>query len=122
MGPGTVAWSVAMPLGMQAVLRWIPASGTFFCEDLVMKKFLQAFLKRLPLIQIEQLSVNGERMYASTGKLPLGVLPRKSVVRITDRHNITSAVYHGHKAINQTDKTKSAMVTSYWLQIFVYRI
>ena len=37
----------------------------------------------------------------STGKQPLAGLPRNSVVRITDRPNMTSAVYCGHKAINQ---------------------
>ena len=26
--------TVAMPLGMQATLKSVPASGTFFCEDL----------------------------------------------------------------------------------------
>ena len=31
----------------------------------------------------------------STGKLSLGGLPRNSVVRITDRPDMTSAVYHG---------------------------
>ena len=40
----------------------------------------------------------------STGKLPLGGLPRNSVVRITDHPNMTSAVYCGCKAINQTNK------------------
>ena len=38
----------------------------------------------------------------STGKLPLGGLPRDSVVRIADRLDMTSAVYHGRKAKNQT--------------------
>ena len=38
----------------------------------------------------------------STGKLHPGVLPRNSVVRITDHPDMTSAVYHGHKARNQT--------------------
>ena len=57
-----------------------------------MKIFLQPF--SLPLIQEEHLSVNGERMYANTGKLPLGSLPRNNVVRINDRPDLTSAVYH----------------------------
>ena len=40
-----------------------------------------------------------------TGKLSLGVggLPRNSVVRISDHPNMTSAVYHGCKATNQTN-------------------
>ena len=37
----------------------------------------------------------------STGEMPLGGLPRNSVVRITDRPNMTSAVYCGRKASNQ---------------------
>ena len=56
---GSVARSVAMPLGMQAVPRLIYLSGTFFHEDLVMKILL------LLLIEEEQLSVNGERVYAT---------------------------------------------------------
>ena len=43
----------------------------------------------------------------STGKLPLEGLPKNSVVRITDRPDMTSAVYHGHKASNQTIKQNS---------------
>ena len=39
-----------------------------------------------------------------TGKLPLGSLPRNSVVRITERPDMTSAVYHGCKVTNQTKK------------------
>ena len=41
----------------------------------------------LPLIQEEQLSANGERMLR-TGKLPLGGLPRNSVVRLTDQFTV----------------------------------
>ena len=37
----------------------------------------------------------------STSKLPLGGLPRNSVVRITDRPDMTSAVYHGCRATNK---------------------
>ena len=39
-----VLWLVAMRLGMQLVLRLIPASGTFFHEGLVMKIFLMTIL------------------------------------------------------------------------------
>ena len=39
-----------------------------------------------------------------TDKLPLGGLPRNSVVRITDCPDMTSAVYCVRKAINQTNK------------------
>ena len=45
----------------------------------------------------------------STGNLPRGGLPRNSVVRITDRPDMTSAVYHGRKALNQTNKGKQLM-------------
>ena len=38
----------------------------------------------------------------SSGKPPLGCLSRESVVRITDRLDMTSAVYRGHKASIQT--------------------
>ena len=38
-----------------------------------------------------------------TGKLPLGDLPRNSVVlKVTDHPDMTSAVYFGRKAPNQT--------------------
>ena len=42
----------------------------------------------------------------STSELPPGGLPRNSVVRIIDRPDMTSAVYHGHKALNQAMKQK----------------
>ena len=54
---GAIARSVVMSLGNQGALRSIIASGTSFREDLVMKIFL-------PLIHVEHLSVNGERMGA----------------------------------------------------------
>ena len=41
----------------------------------------------------------------STCKLPPEGLPRNSVVRITDSLDMTSAVYHGSKETNQTNKT-----------------
>ena len=67
-GPGTVARSEVCPLGMQAAPSSIPTSGTFFRGDWVMKKILRPFSLK---IQVEQLSVIGERMCAlSTGKLP----------------------------------------------------
>ena len=52
----------------------------------------------LPLIQEEQLSVNGEECTLSTGNLPPRGLPRNSVVRIAV---LTSAVYRGRKATNK---------------------
>ena len=64
--------------------------------------FSTAILPR-PLIQEDQLSVNGDRMYVfkSTCKLPLGGLPRTSVARITDHPDMTSAIYRGRKALNE---------------------
>ena len=40
----------------------------------------------------------------STGKPPLGGFPMNSVVRITDRSDMTSVVYRGRKASTQTHK------------------
>ena len=59
--PGAIARSVAMSLGNQEAMRWIVASGTSFCEDL---EIISMAILPLPLIQEEQLSVNGERMCA----------------------------------------------------------
>ena len=42
----------------------------------------------------------------STGKLLFGGLPRISVVMITDRPDITSAVNRGRYAINQQTRKK----------------
>ena len=56
----------------------------------------------LLLIQENYLSVSGKRKCAlSTGSLPLGGLPRNNVTRITDCPDITLAVDHGCKALNQ---------------------
>ena len=54
----------------------------------------------------------------STGKLPLGGLQRKRVVRITDRLDMTSAVYPGCKATNQTNKKLFNMVRFPMLSTF----
>ena len=43
--PGAIARSVAMSLGNQGAPRSILASGTSFCEDLVMKIFLRQFFQ-----------------------------------------------------------------------------
>ena len=48
----------------------------------------------------------------STGKLPLGGLPRNSVVRITDHPDMTSAVYRGRKATNRNKSTKGGVCLS----------
>ena len=61
----------------------------------------QLYLPGWPLTEIGQLSVTGERCALNTG-CPLRLtLPRKSVVRVTDRLDMTLAVYHRHKATNQ---------------------
>ena len=43
----------------------------------------------------------------STGKLPLVSLPMNDVVGMNDRPDMTSAVYHGRKAMYQTNKPLS---------------
>ena len=58
----------------------------------------------LPLIREEHLSINAKRCALSTGNLLRGGLPRNSVDRITDRSDMTSAVYRGSKASTQTNK------------------
>ena len=48
-------------------------------------------------------TVTGKEWTLYTGKLPLGDLPRNSVVlKVTDHPDMTSAVYFGSKASNQT--------------------
>ena len=47
-----------------------------------------------------------KRCALSTGNLLRGGLPRNSVDRITDRPDMTSAVYRGRKASTQTNKQK----------------
>ena len=56
--PGAIARSVAMSLGNQEAPRSILASRTSFHE------IISTAILPLPLIQEEQLSVNGERMCA----------------------------------------------------------
>ena len=56
--PGAIARSVAMSLGNQEAPQSILASGTSFRE------IISTTILTLPLIQEEQLSVNGERMCA----------------------------------------------------------
>ena len=46
-----------------------------------------------------------KRCALSTGNLLRGGLPRNSMDRITDRPDMTSAVYRGRKASTQTNKT-----------------
>ena len=79
------ARSVAMPLGMQEAPRSIPTSGRS-SSRCFKKSSCQLMAKECALI---------------TGKLPLGGLPRNSVVRIIDCPDMTSAVDRGHKASTQ---------------------
>ena len=53
-----------------------------------------------------QLSVTGEEMSKRCGFS----LPRKSVVKITDRPNMTYAFYPGRRAANQTSKQMSQVM------------
>ena len=78
---------------MKEVPRSIPASGTFFSEDLD----ISTAIFPLPLIQEEQLMA--KEFTLSTGRLPRGGLPRSSVVRLTDNTDMTSAVYRGRIAV-----------------------
>ena len=48
----------------------------------------------------------GKRHALSTGYVPRGGLPRNSVYRLTDRPNMTSAVYRGRKALTQHQHMK----------------
>ena len=79
-------------------------------------EIIPAAILPLPLIQEEQLSVNGEMMCAYTGYLPRGGLPRNSVYTITDRPDMTSAVDRGCKASTQTNKQISNLYT---LKIYI---
>ena len=56
----------------------------------------------------------------STGKLPRGGLPRNSVDRITDRPDMTSAVYRGRKEPTKTNKQTFEKKTQSADRIFVY--
>ena len=46
----------------------------------------------------------------STGKLPLGDLPRNSQIRITDRPDMTSSVYLVREAINRVYYTPKGYI------------
>ena len=60
--PGAIARSVTMSLGNQEAPRSILASGTSFPE--FGHEIISMAILPLPLIQEEQLSVNGERICA----------------------------------------------------------
>ena len=80
-------------VGRDELYRSFPTSATFSREDLVMKIFLQTF--SLFLFKKSSCQLIAKECTLSTGKFPLGGLPRNSMVRITDRFDMTSAVYNG---------------------------
>ena len=67
-------------------------------EVLGSKPGLATYFRFLPLIKEGQLSVTGEVLVSSVGCLSL---PRKSVVRLTDRPDMTLDVYRGRKTTTQ---------------------
>ena len=77
--------------------------GIFFHDDLVMKIFLQPFFF-FPWFKKSSCQLMAKECTLSTGKLPPGGLSWNSVVRLTDHPDMTSAVYRGHKALNQTNQ------------------
>ena len=100
---GAIARSVAMSPGNQEAPRSIRVSGTSFREGLVIKIYLRSFfLFRCFKKSICQLMA--KRCALSTGNLFRGGVPRNSEGRITDRPDVTSAVYRGGKASAQTNK------------------
>ena len=87
--PGHVTQSVGNLTRKSEVLGSIPSLATYFF-----------FL--LLLIQEGQLSVTGESMCTKYWLTAYEVsLHRKSVVRLTDRLDMTLDVYCGHKTTNQ---------------------
>ena len=62
----------------------------------------------LSLVQEEQFQFMAKECILSTGKPPLGGLPRNSVVRTTDRPDMTLAVYCDRKASTQTNKSPTS--------------
>ena len=55
----------------------------------------------------------------STDKLPLGGLPRNSVVRMTDSPDMTSAAYHGRKATSNKKNIIMSLIKHIWKHIFI---
>ena len=86
--PCPVAWLVAVSLGMQATPRLTPTSGTFFHENLVLKMLLRPFF--LPCsFKKSGCQLMVKECTQSTGKELPGCSPRNSVVRVTDRPDMT---------------------------------
>ena len=95
--------TVAMLFGMQVVPRSISPSGTFIREDLVMKIFLWPFFL-FRCFKKSSCQLMPKECTLSAGTLPLGCLLRSSVVTITVRPDMTSAVNHECKATNKQNK------------------
>ena len=74
---------------------------------------MQIYRKKERPIQEEPLSVNEESCKVCSRstdiKLPLGGLSTNRMIRITDPSYMTSAVYHGRKATNQTNKQNHSL-------------
>ena len=78
-------------------------SSTFFHEDFFMKIFIPpSFL--FCEFSSYQLMAKECICILSSGKLLPAGLPRNSVVRIIDRPDMTTAIYHGCEATNQKEK------------------
>ena len=60
----------------------------------------------------------------NTGKLPLGCLPRNSVVKYNYWHpNMTSAVKGGHKASNQANKKSLCnSIFNFWMYCYIVEV
>ena len=83
--PDPVTRSDARPFGVQTVAGSILGSDETFGHEIISTAILS-----LPLIQVGQLSVTGERMCT---KYWLGIsLPRISAVRLTDRPDMAIVV------------------------------
>ena len=97
--PGRVAQSAGHLTRKSGVLRFDTRSG-----------HILSFL--LPLSQEGQLSVTGESM-CTVNRLGGLSLPRKSVVRLTDRPDMTLDVYRGRKTTIQ-QHIAVCSVTTFW--------
>ena len=112
---GAIARPVAMSLGNQEAPRSIRV------RHILSLRFVQYINSTinlpLPLIQEEQLSVNGE-CTLRTGNLLRGSLPRNSVVSITDRRGMTLAVDRGRTGLTQpTNQVKTMLLSVYFVLI-----
>ena len=68
-----------------------------------MKIFLLPFFLS-HLFKKSSCSLMAKECTLTTSKMPPGGLPRNTMFRITDRPDMTSAVYRGRKALNQKNQ------------------